>query len=66
MAEVTKTNRSELANLWQRADDLAAAVVRVRMLHRRADSWSGCVECSETHPCRTIRALDGEVLDADR
>ena len=64
MAEVTKTNRSELANLWQRADDLAAAIVRVRLLHR--SNGGTCVECDNVHPCRTIRALDGEVLDADR
>lgn len=43
---------------------LAAAVERVRELHRQGDSpaakrFGGCLHCREPWPCPTIRALGG-------
>jgi hypothetical protein len=35
------------------------ALTRVRALHEAADGF--CLSCGDTSPCRTIRALNGEV-----
>lgn len=44
--------------------EMSQAIERVRELHKPVDLGSGYIECSECmaseHPCRTIRALDGE------
>lgn len=55
-----------IAMLRRETDQAGAAELRVRLLHAPLDCRCGCgvtvcTECpSESHPCPTVRALDGE------